>query len=270
MLKTIVTIVLALFSTGVFVKLGVLDGAFSQSEGPASHGDTTPSSPVVTPRAPAPTRIVATTSDENMREVNKFLGLRDDDEGESNLLYGDVLRLRWAIPEWKTIDETSYEMTDFIVEQAGRWPKANWVELSVELLEGSQRLQMGVVRSPDLRQVRSIAANFKGKLHTDYDAHFNSALSGLPHATTLHRRSVKPKVELLENYKSSWPIMPNASIDSLTDELVKLIGNLSSGAKKVTLDLTPLGGTPKGTIVALTDDVDRDAIRAEVARILSE
>lgn len=129
------------------------------------------------------------TLDENLTEINQYLGLRDG-SGESDLLHGDVLRLKWVIPEWTTIDQTADEMTDFVAERAAQWPEANAVELSVELLDGKQRLQMGTLKSPPLDQIRQVAKSFENKLHHFFDPHFKAALSGMEHVKLLYQRSM--------------------------------------------------------------------------------
>ena len=89
-------------------------------------------------------------------------------------------------------------------------------------------------------------------------------------SSVIERPATKvPRTELLENYQSTWPIFPNSTIDSVTDDLVKAFVGWRGGAKTVTFTLTPLGGSPQGTCTLPTDAV-RATIRAEVARILGE
>jgi len=113
-----------------------------------------------------------------------------ESEGTANLLHGDALVLRFVIPEHQTIDAAAYEMTAFVAEKAVEWPEANWVELSIELVERDRRLAMGTVRSPDLNQVRQVEGLFADKLHDYFDAHFKAGLSSLEHAKTLYLRSM--------------------------------------------------------------------------------
>lgn len=117
-------------------------------------------------------------------------GVQVESEGTANLLHGDVLALRFVIPEHQTIDVAAYEMTAFVAEKAVEWPQANWVELSVDLMDGDRRLAMGTLRSPDLNQVRQVQELFEDKLHDYFDAHFKAALSSMDHAKTLYLRSM--------------------------------------------------------------------------------
>lgn len=80
-------------------------------------------------------------------------------------------------------------------------------------------------------------------------------------------RAPAPRTERLDTYETTWPIMPNATIDGLTDELVTLLGNLSEAAVDVELTLTPLSdGAPGGTFVIATD-ASRNAIRTKVVEL---